>query len=83
MTPYQKRHVTDDDLDARIARTRVLLKCSRAVRASVRSQNATIFTPCCVGCDASGRTHHSPLTSEQHYICAHCYRRWATLPSAS
>jgi predicted SprT family Zn-dependent metalloprotease len=81
MTLPKKWRVRDDDLDARIARTRVLLKCSSAIRASVRSHHASTFTPLCVDCQQSGRTHHSPLTSEQHYVCAHCGGRWSVQSS--
>jgi len=46
-------------------------------RASVGSRDEMPFTPQCVNCRQSGRTHESPPTYEQHYICAHCHRRWA------
>jgi formate dehydrogenase maturation protein FdhE len=82
-----ERRTTDNDsalsaIDAVSARTRVLLNCSRAIRATVRSEYGATFTPRCVHCQQTGRTHHSPLTSEQHYICARCCARW-TVQSAS
>jgi len=85
--PANLRRSNDDDLKARMdtaaARTRVLLKCSRAIRATVRSESGTIFTPRCVRCDHSGRTHYSALSSAQHYICAHCGGRWSVEPATA
>jgi hypothetical protein len=81
-----RRAIYDGDLKARMeaamARTRMLLKCSRAIRATVGSQYGMPFTPRCASCRQSGRSHNSPLTSEQHYICARCHARWAVEPSA-
>ena len=78
--------IYDEDLltrmNAAMARTRILLKCSRVIRATVGSQYGLPFTPHCVTCRQSGRSHDSPLTSEQHYICTRCQARWAVLPSA-
>jgi len=77
----ERRAISDDDLNARreaaIARTRVLLKCSRAIRAATRSQYTLPFTPRCADCQQAGRTHDFPLTSEQHYICTRCRARWS------
>jgi len=70
-------------MEAALARTRRLINCSRAIRASVKSQERTLFTPFCLSCGQAGRAHESRPTSEQQYICAHCHRRWATQPSAS
>jgi transposase-like protein len=47
-----------------------------AERASLGSRDATPFTPQCANCQQSGRTHESPPDRQQHYICAHCHRRW-------
>jgi hypothetical protein len=69
-------------LDAAMARTRMLLTCSRAIRATVRSQYGLPFTPRCVRCQHAGRSHDAPLTAEQHYICARCHARWTVQPSA-
>jgi transposase-like protein len=81
----QQRAIYDGDLPARIdaamARTRRFITSTEAVRASVQSRCGTPFIPYCLSCQQSGRTHNSPLTSEQHYICAHCQRRWAVLPT--
>jgi predicted SprT family Zn-dependent metalloprotease len=75
----RSRH-DDSDLpermEAAMARTRRLINCSRAIRASVESHDGTPFTPRCVNCQQSGRTHESPPSSEHHYICARCHRRW-------
>jgi transposase-like protein len=77
----QRRATYDDDLQARMdaamARTRRLINSSKAIRATVRSQYGTPFTPRCANCRQSGRTHDSPPASEQHYICADCHARWA------
>jgi hypothetical protein len=62
-------------MDAAMARTRRLIDCSRAFRASVESHEAP-FTPRCANCRQAGRTHDSPPTPEHHYICAHCLKRW-------
>jgi predicted SprT family Zn-dependent metalloprotease len=81
----QRRPIYDDDLktrmEAAMARTRMLLKCSRAIRATVHSQYSLPFTPRCAVCQQSGRSHDAPLTSEQHYICARCQARWAVTPT--
>jgi hypothetical protein len=83
----ERRPIYDDDLkvrmEAAMARTRLLLKCSRAIRATVGSQYGLPFSPRCAGCHQVGRIHDSPLTSEQHYICARCQARWAVQPTAS
>ena len=63
-------------IDAAMARTRRLIDCSRAIRASVESQDETPFTPRCANCRQAGRTHDSPPPTEHHYICAHCHKRW-------
>jgi hypothetical protein len=70
-------------LDAAMVRTRRFLNSTQAIRASVRSQHTTPFTSFCPNCQEPGHPHDSPPTCEQHYICAHCHRRWVTLPSAS
>jgi Uncharacterised protein family (UPF0184) len=79
--PLDQRRAIDDDLEARMdaamARTRRLINSSKAIRATVRAQYGTPFTPRCASCQQSGRTHDSPPTSEQHYICASCQARWA------
>jgi hypothetical protein len=80
-TPFTaRRAIYDDDLrvrlDAAMARAQRFLDSTRPVRAKT-------FTPFCMGCQQAGRKHDSPLTAEQHYICAHCHRRWVTQPSAS
>jgi predicted SprT family Zn-dependent metalloprotease len=76
----QRRAVYDDDLhtrmEAAMARTRRFIMSTQAVRATVQSQDGTPFTPRCANCQQSGQTHESPPTSEQHYICAHCHKRW-------
>jgi transposase-like protein len=41
------------------------------------------FIPFCLSCQQAGHLHQSPPTGEQHYICAHCHRRWVAQPSAS
>jgi transposase-like protein len=78
-----RRAIYDDDLqvrlDAAMARTRRFINSTEAVRASVRPP----FTPYCLSCQQSGRTHDLPPTSKQHYICAHCHRRWVIQASAS
>jgi predicted SprT family Zn-dependent metalloprotease len=80
----ERRPIYDDDLtvrmEAAMARTRILLKCSRVIRASVHSQYGLPFSPRCGRGQQSGRSHDSALTSEQHYICARCQARWAVLP---
>ena len=82
----ERRPIYDDDLkvrmEAAMARTRLLLKCSRAIRATVSAKYGLPFTARCGRCQQLGRTHDSPLTSEQHYICAHCQARWAVEPTA-
>lgn len=81
MTLGRPRGIYETDLqtriDAAMARTRRLIQCSRAVRASVTSPHGTPFMPRCVGCGQPGRAHDSPPTSEQHYICAFCQSRWS------
>jgi hypothetical protein len=76
----QQRAVYDDDLhtrmEAAMARTRRFIMSTQAFRATVQSQDGTPFTPRCANCQQSGQTHESPPTSEQHYICAHCQKRW-------
>lgn len=62
-------------IEAAMARTRRLITCSRAIRASVESQDGP-FTPRCAGCQQLGHTHESRPTSEQYYICAQCHERW-------
>jgi hypothetical protein len=83
----QRRAIYDDDLQARMdaamARTRRFVNSTEAVRASVQSQHGTPSTPFCLGCGQAGRTHDAPPTSEHHYICAHCHRRWLSQSSAS
>jgi hypothetical protein len=78
--PTPRFRYDDSDLVERMetamARTRRLINCSRALRASVESQDGTPFTPRRANCHQSGRTHESLPTSEHHYICAHCHRRW-------
>jgi transposase-like protein len=78
--PTLRFRYDDSDLaermEAAVARTRRLIDCSRAIRASVESQDGMPFTPQCANCQQSGHTHESPPTLEQHYICAHCHRRW-------
>ena len=80
----RSRH-DDSDLperrEAAMARTRRLINCSRAIRASVESQDGTPFTPLCE-LRAIGTHARVAAISEHHYICAHCHRRWATQPSA-
>jgi transposase-like protein len=75
-----RRATNQDDLqsrlDANTARTRMLLKCARAVRATVRSPYGVPFTPRCVRCQHAGRSHDAPLTAEQHYICTCCDAHW-------
>ena len=63
-------------IEAAMARTQRLIDCSRAIRASVESQYETPFTPRCANCRQVGRTHDSPPTTEHHYICGQCQRRW-------
>ncbi len=63
-------------LDAAIARTQRFLNSPLPIR-------ATTFAPSCLACQQAGRLHRSLPTSEQHYICAHCHRRWVAQPSAS
>ena len=63
-------------MEAAMARTRRLIDCSRAIRASVESQDETPFTPRCANCRQAGRMHESPPSSEHHYICAQCHKRW-------
>jgi hypothetical protein len=83
----ERRPIYDDDLNVRLeaamARTRLLLKCSRAIRATIGAKYGLPFTPRCGQCQELGRTHVSPLTSEQYYICARCQNRWAVQPTAS
>jgi predicted SprT family Zn-dependent metalloprotease len=82
----QRRAVYDDDLhtrmEAAMARTRRFIMSTQAVRATVQSHDGTPFTPRCANCQQSGRTHESPPTSEQHYICTRCHARWTVQPSA-
>jgi hypothetical protein len=77
----RRRAIYNDDLQARMdaamARTRRMINSSKAIRATVQSPYGSPFTPRCVSCRQSGRTHDSPPTSEQHYICAACHARWA------
>jgi hypothetical protein len=60
--PLATPHFRDDDADlvermeAAMARTRRLIDCSRAIRASVASQEGTPFTPPMCQLPASG-TH--------------------------
>ena len=59
-----------------MVRTRRLINCSRAIGVSVESHDGTPFTPQCINCQQSGPTHESPPSSEHHYICVRCHRRW-------
>ena len=74
----RQRAIYDDDLrvrlDAAIARTRRFLHSSQFVRAGDPEQAP--FMPRCSGCRQSGRSHRARPTHPQHYICAHCPRRW-------
>jgi len=81
LPPATSRFRCDDSdlaerMEAATARTRRLIDCSRAIRASVESQDETPFTPRCANCRQAGRTHDSPPTTEHHFICARCQRRW-------
>ena len=71
----QRRAIYDDKLHARMeaamARTRRFITSTQAIRASIRPQEYKAFTPVCLSCEQSGRTHDSPPLSEHHYICAH------------
>jgi transposase-like protein len=87
MTRPTPRRLIEPDLDAKLdaasARARTLTKCSRAIRATVGSQYGATFVPRCARCHRSGRLHNSPLTSEQHYICATCGARWSVQQSVT
>jgi hypothetical protein len=76
----RRRAVYDRDfhtrMEAALARTRRFIMSTQAYRATVQSQDGTPFTPRCANCHQSERTHESLPTSEHHYICAHCHRRW-------
>jgi len=50
---------------------------------AVRASATEPFIPFYASCLQPGHVHRSAPTAEQHYICAHCHRRWARLPSAS
>jgi hypothetical protein len=73
------RPIYNDDLrvrlDAAMARTRRFLDSTLPVRAKT-------FTPFCMACQQAGRQHVSPPTYPQHFICAHCHRRWIAEPIA-
>ena len=81
----RERPIYEDNLQARLdaamARTRRFITSTQPVRAP--SQHGLPFSPSCMNCQQSGRRHPSPPTFEQHYVCAHCHRRWVAQPSAS
>ena len=87
MTPHTpftaRRAIYDDELQARIdaaiARTQRFIKVGEAIRVTAKGP----FIPFCLSCQQAGHLHQSPPTGEQHYICAHCHRRWVAQPSAS
>jgi len=74
----QAGRIYDDDLwarlDAVMARARRFLHSTRAIRART-------FTPICRGCQQAGRTHVSPPTYPQRYVCVNCRRRWIGVPN--
>jgi lysyl-tRNA synthetase class I len=78
VTPRSRYDDSDfaERMEAAMARTRRLIDCSRAIRASVESHDETPFTPRCANCRQAGRMHDSPPTAEHHYICAHGHKRW-------
>ena len=82
MTLHAPRRFRYDDSDllermeAAITRTRRLIPCPRAIRATVGSEDGMPFTPRCANCEQSGHAHDSPPTSEHDYVCARCHQRW-------
>lgn len=78
-----QRAIYDRDLqvrlDAALARARRFLDSTSPRRASVWPRD-TPFTPFCLSCQESGRAHAFPPDYPQHYICAHCHRRWVGQP---
>ena len=48
---------------------------------SVLPIRAKPFTPVCRGCQQAGRTHMSPPTYPQRYVCVNCRRRWIGVPN--
>ena len=80
------RAIYEDDLqvrmDAAVARAQRFIKSTQPVRATARPERGMPFTPVCLSCQQAGHPHSSPPTSEQHYICVHCHRRWVMQPSA-
>jgi transposase-like protein len=83
----QGRAIYEDDLqvriDAAMSRTQRFINSAEPIRATVRTQGGRPFTPACLSCEQKGRSHKFPPTLEQHYICAHCHRRWVAQPFAS